>query len=66
MSNKWLHVFDNIGKWFVDLSKLGFGSMVVGTIIRGDIPPFMLLAAGGLFTLLTAGVGFWLVSLKEQ
>jgi hypothetical protein len=66
MSNRGLHIFENFGKWLIDLSKLGFGSMVVGTIIRGDIPHVVLLAAGGLFTLLTAGIGFWCVSLKEQ
>jgi hypothetical protein len=66
MGNRRLHIIENFGKWLIDLSKLGFGSMVVGTIIRGDIPHVVLLVAGGLFTLLSAGAGFWLVSFKEQ
>ena len=45
--------FLNFGKLILDISKLSFGSLVLGTVIKGDIPPATLLAAG----ILVSGVG---------
>jgi hypothetical protein len=63
---RWLYIYESFGKWLVDLSKLGFGSLILGTIIKGDLPQFALLLAGGVFTLITAVLGFLLVSLGEE
>jgi hypothetical protein len=37
----------------LDVSKLSFGSLVLGTVIKGDIPPVALLTAG----IIASGVG---------
>jgi len=45
--------FLNLGKLFLDTAKLCFASLVLGTIIRGDIPQETLLNAG----IIATGVG---------
>jgi len=45
--------FFNLGKLVLDIVKLSFGSLVLGTIIRGDIPQSTLLIAG----IIVSGVG---------
>jgi len=38
--------FLNLGKLILDATKLSFGSLVLGTIIKGDIPQSALLISG--------------------
>jgi len=56
----------NVGKLILDLTKLCFGSLVLGSVIRGEIPTYILLTGGVIAT--TAGVvsGIILVSLFEE
>jgi len=44
--NKLLFFLLNFGKIVLELTKLSFGSLVLGTIIKGDIPQSTLLLAG--------------------
>ena len=45
-NNKLLFFFMNLGKIILEVTKLIFGSLVLGTIIKGDIPQSTLLVAG--------------------
>jgi len=37
---------DNVGKILIDLGKLVFGGIIIGGILRGTIPPVILIASG--------------------
>jgi len=51
--NKLLFFLLNFGKIVLEATKLSFGSLVLGTIIKGDIPQSTLLMAG----IIVSGVG---------
>jgi hypothetical protein len=53
---------ENIGKMCMDASKLAFGSLVLGTILKGDIDRMYILIAGTIAALLLAIIGIFLVS----
>jgi hypothetical protein len=60
----YLHDF---GKLFVDISKLAFGSLVLGSIIRWDIPHKTTFIVGIFFSVVVAIVGIILArSYKEK
>jgi hypothetical protein len=49
-----LHAFDvNFGKLALDVTKLVFASLVLGTVIKGDFPQTTLLVVG----IITSGAG---------
>ncbi|MDR2922178.1 MAG: hypothetical protein LBU85_02405 [Treponema sp.] len=50
----YLHDF---GKLFIDIAKLAFGSLVLGTIIRWDIPHTTTFILGIVFSVVIATVG---------
>ena len=41
--------FHDLGKLFIDVSKLAFGSLVLGTVIRWDIPHTTIFILGIIF-----------------
>jgi hypothetical protein len=53
---------ENIGKMCMDASKLAFGSLVLGTILKGDIDRVYILIAGSVAALLLAVLGIYLTS----
>lgn len=57
-------VFENIGKICMDASKLAFGSLVLGTIIKGNIDRVQILVAGSIAALLLAVISVYLLSKK--
>jgi hypothetical protein len=56
----------NLGKLFIDGSKLCFGSLVLGTVIRGEIAHSTLLLVGVLASAVPAVVGLVLTSILED
>jgi hypothetical protein len=58
--------FLNSGKLILDISKLSFGSLVLGTVIKGDIPPVALLTAGIIVSGVGAILGLIAVTLCEE
>ena len=56
----------NFGKLIVDGTKLCFGSLVLGTVIKGDIPESTLLISGIIATGIGAFIGVILVTLCEE
>ena len=49
-----------LGKLFIDVSKLAFGSLVLGTVIRQDIPHNAVFILGIIFSVIVAFVGIFL------
>ena len=42
----WKHLFATIGTIMVDLGKLAFGSLILGSILRGGLDPFQAFIVG--------------------
>ena len=59
----YLHDF---GKLFIDIAKLAFGSLVLGTVIRWDIPHTTVFILGVIFSVTVAVVGVILVRVYEE
>ena len=58
--NKIRGYFHDLGKLFVDVSKLAFGSLVLGSVIRWDIPHRTTFILGIIFSVIVAIVGIFL------
>jgi hypothetical protein len=56
----------NFGKLIVDGTKLCFGSLVLGTVIKGDIPQSTLLISGIIASGIGAFIGIILITLCEE
>jgi hypothetical protein len=56
----------DFGKFLVDIAKLSFGSLVLGTAIRWDIPHKTLFFAGIVFSLTVALTGILLARTNEE
>ena len=56
----------DIGKFLIDIAKLGFGSIVLGSVIRWDIPHVTMFYAGIIFTIGMAILGILLSRLFEE
>ena len=56
----------NFGKLVTDFTKLIFGSLVLGSVIKGEIPTDMLLAGGIIASAIGAVIGITIVSLCEE
>ena len=58
--------FLNLGKLILDATKLSFGSLVLGTIIKGDISQTALLISGIIASGVGAILGVILVTMFEE
>ena len=56
----------DLGKLFIDVAKLAFGSLVLGTVIRWDIPHTTIFILGIIFSVTVAFVGIILVRTYEE
>ena len=56
----------DIGKWLVDISKLAFGSLVLGSVIRWDISQALVFSIGVLFSGAVAFIGIYLTRLFKE
>jgi hypothetical protein len=57
---------ENGGKLLLDLSKLTFGSLVLGIIIKGEIEHSTLLLTGIIVSAIGAVIGLLAVSILEE
>jgi hypothetical protein len=57
---------ENFGKALFDIGKLIFASIVLGTIIKGDVNRVYLLLFGSIIALLCIYVGILFLSKKED
>ena len=55
---KWKKTWATIGSLMLDLGKLSFGSLILGSVLKGGLDPFQifLLGAGVAMVLFTIGV----------
>jgi hypothetical protein len=56
----------DFGMLFVDMAKLAFGSLVLGTVIRWDIPHTTTFIVGITFSAVVATVGIILARKNEE
>ena len=56
----------NFGKLIIDATKLCFGSLVLGTVIKGEVPQSTLLITGIIASGIGAIIGVTLVTLCEE
>ena len=67
MSNKkWQHLSKTIGTVFVDLGKLAFGSLMLGSILKGKIGLFQIFVFGAGVAMLLFAVGIWFITMGEE
>ena len=55
---------ENFGKLLLDLAKLTFASFILGGILKGELPQYILIAAGCIVFLILAATGLMLTSRK--
>jgi uncharacterized membrane protein YraQ (UPF0718 family) len=57
---------DNLGKLLLDMAKLMFASFILGGILKGQLPQYIVIAAGIIFFVVFAAAGLILTSLKKN
>jgi len=57
---------ENFGKLLMDLSKLTFASFILGGILKGQLPQYMIIAAGIIFFVVFAAAGLIFASQKKN
>ena len=60
-SKNWKNAYTTIGTILVDLGKLSFGSLILGSILRGGFDPFQTFVAGTASAVMLFVVGVILV-----
>ena len=56
----------SIGNLLVDLGKLSFGSLILGSILRGGQDPFQILSFGAALTVLFFVVGICIIYFNKE
>jgi hypothetical protein len=56
----------NVGKFTLDVVKLSFGSLVIGTIIKGDFSESALLLSGIIATVVGTIIGIFLITVFDE
>jgi hypothetical protein len=51
---------------FVDLGKLAFGSLMLGSILKGEIGLFQIFVFGAAVAMVAFAVGIWFISMSEE
>ncbi|MCL2759069.1 MAG: hypothetical protein FWD22_02530 [Treponema sp.] len=57
---------ENTGKILIDLGKLVFGSMFLGGVLRGEVPPVIMVTGGFIVTALFCFIGLWWTSQEKK
>ena len=57
---------ENLGKFLLDLSKLTFASFILGGILKGQLPQYLIIAAGVIIFALLAVFGLRFSSQKKD
>jgi hypothetical protein len=65
-NKKWKQLSTTIGNVFVDLGKLAFGSLMLGSVLKGGIDPFQTFVFGAGLALISFAVGIWFVTISEE
>jgi hypothetical protein len=65
-NKKWKQLPKTIGNLFVDLGKLSFGSLMLGSILKGSLDPFQTFVFGASIAAILFVVGIWFTTLSEE
>ena len=57
---------ENLGKLLLDLSKLTFASFILGGILKGELPQYILIIAGCVVFVILAVAGLIFTSRKKD
>jgi hypothetical protein len=57
---------EDIGRLSLDIAKLLFGSFILGGILRGEVPQYLLILAGLAGFIVCAVIGLVLINLKKD
>jgi hypothetical protein len=58
-------IIENGGKVLVNLGQLMFGTLFLGSVLRGELPQYLIMLAGGVGAMLFIMIGLF-ISAKEQ
>ena len=65
-SKNWLHIRKTIGTILIDLGKLSFGSLILGSVLRGGFNPSTTFIFGAALVIIFFVVGLMLLAkIKE-
>jgi hypothetical protein len=65
-NKKWKQLSTTIGNVFVDLGKLAFGSLMLGSILKGGIDPFQTFVFGAGLAMISFEVGIWFITISGE
>jgi hypothetical protein len=65
-NKKWKQTVTALGNLFIDLGKLAFGSLILGSVLRGNVDPFQLFIFGAAVTVSLFAVGIWCIAMSEE
>jgi len=57
---------ENLGKLLLDLSKLTFASFILGGILKGELPQYIVIVAGSVIFVILAVTGLIFASQKKN
>ena len=60
------NVKENIGKALLDIAKLTFASFILGGILRGELPQFILILTGAIVSVVCFTLGILWTSKKRE
>jgi len=60
-SKSWKDLYTTVGTIFVDLGKLSFGSLILGSVIRGGFDPFQTFIGGAVIAVVLFVIGVALI-----
>ena len=67
MANKsWQQLSATIGNLFIDMGKLLFGSLMLGSILKGEVNLFHLFIFGAASSMILFAAGVWFVSMSKE
>jgi uncharacterized membrane protein YraQ (UPF0718 family) len=58
--------WDNLGKLLLDMAKLMFASFILGGILKGELPRYILIGAGCIAFAIFAAIGLILTSRNKN
>jgi hypothetical protein len=65
-SKNWKQIRTTIGGLLLDLGKLSFGSLLLGSILRGGFDPFQTFIFGAALAIVLFALGIWLISRNKE
>ena len=57
---------ENTGRVLIDLGKLVFASLFLGGVLRGEVPPVIMVTGGFIVTIVFCGVGLWAITKEKK